>query len=264
MIRIRQFIVGLIIVVAFSACTQRMICPAYQSAFIHDKATLDRKFSYFGEDSMPKILEASKDKHLLIDPVTYRKRMRSLQTVEMKDIYPQEPDSLAFNDELMLADRETKSGDLYDSAALVAERPSESGSGAVASASDSIYVISIKKEKFNIDQELYLWYLKDYLVYPDVKLQMEQNAENNPNSGQQTGEKKGFFKRLFGKKNKSDSTNFDVETSATGLDGESTKKKKFSLFNKKDKKEKEPQDPDTEDDPANVPSNDEDDGEEDF
>ncbi len=262
MIRIRQVIVGVIIVVAFSACTQRMICPAYQSAFIHDKATLDRKFSYFGEDSMPKILEASKDKHLLIDPVTYRKRMRSLQTVEMKDIYPQVPDSLAFDDEFALAERETKSGDLYDSAALVADRPFEPD--ATVSESDSIYVISIKKEKFNIDQELYLWYLKDYLVYPDVKIQMEQNQENNQQAAGQKGEKKGFFKRLFGKKSKSDSTKFDVETSATGLEEGTTKKKKFSLFNKKDKKKKEPKQADMSDDPANTPSNEEDDGEEDF
>lgn len=267
MVRIRQIIVGLIVAVAFSACTQRMICPAYQSAFIHDKATLDRKFSYFGEDSMPKILEASKDKHLLIDPVTYRKRMRSLQTVEMKDIYPQEPDSLAFNDEFALAERETKSGDLYDSAALVADRPFEPDQETAAADSSGVYVISLKKEKFNIDQELYLWYLKDFLVYPDVKLQMEQEEKNNPNAGQQSGEKQGFFKRLFGgKKNKSDSSKFDVETSATGLDGETTKKKKFSLFNKKDKKKKEPKEADTvDDDPANVPSDeDEGDGEEDF
>jgi hypothetical protein len=263
MVRIRQYIVGIILVVAVSSCTQRMICPAYQSAFIHDKATLDRKFSYFGEDSMPKILEASKDRHLLIDPVTYRKRMRSLQTVEMKDIYPQKPDSLLFDDEFALAERETKSGDLYDSAALVAERPSEPG--ALASASDSgVYVISIKKEKFNIDQELYLWYLKDYLVYPDVKLQMEQDAENNKALQKESGEKKGFFKRLFGKKNKSDSTKFDIETSATGLDDGITKKKKFGLFKKKDKKKKEPKEKEMPDDPANTPSNDEDDGEEDF
>lgn len=206
---------------------------------------------------MPKILEASKDRHLLIDPVTYRKRMRSLQTVEMKDIYPQKPDSLIFDDEFALAEKETKSGDLYDSADLIKEMPPKP-------AGDSIYVISLKKEKFNIDQELYLWYLKDFLVYPDVKLQMEQNAENKPQSGQETGEKKGFFKRLFGKKNKSDSTKFDVETSATGLDDGTTKKKKFSLFKKKDKKNKEPKQPDTPVDPANTPSNDEDDGEEDF
>jgi hypothetical protein len=223
MIRTRQVIVGMILLIAASACTQRTICPAYQSAFIHDKQTLDRHFSYFGEDSMPKILQASKGKHLLIDPVTYRRKTRSLQTIVMKDIYPQEPDSLAFNDEFGLAERDPEQNTI--------------DSTAVASA-DSIYVISIKKEKFNIDQELYLWYLKDFIVYPDVKLQMDQNAENQSSGKNSNGKKKGFFKRLFGKKDKADKTNFDQETSATELDEGDEKKKGFGLFKKKDKKDK--------------------------
>ncbi len=248
MIRIRHVIVGLILLVAASACTERMICPAYQSAFIHDKSALNRHFSYFGEDSMPKILEASKDRHLLIDPVTFRKKNRSLRTVVMKDIYPQPPDSLLFNDEFSEAERDVTTTD----------------SSTVAS--DSVYVISIKKEKFNTDQELYLWYMRKYLVYPDVKLMQEQNAEANGEADTKT-EKKSFFKRLFGKKNKADSTNFDIETSATELNG-SEKKKGLGLFKKKDKKAKEPKAPkapkEAKPKPDDATPVEEDDGEEDF
>ncbi len=250
-----------------------MICPAYQSAFIHDQATLDRHFSYFGEDSMPKVLEASKDKHLLIDRVTYRKKMRSLQTVAMMDIYPQKPDSLSFDDDLLLAERDATSGDLYDSADLVKDHSIETE--AANYGADSIYVISLKKEKFNIDQELYLWYMRKFLVYPDVKLQQEENAEAKGASAPKK-KKEGFFKRLFGgKKNKSDSTSFDQETSATELDGEAPEEKKgfFSFLKKGDKppkekrqktkKEKKSKDePKEEEDPA--PVEEEDDGEEDF
>ncbi len=255
MIRIRHVIVGLIMAWVASACTQRMICPAYQSAFIHDKATLDRKFSYFGEDSLPKVLEASKSKHLLIDPVTYRRKLRNMRTVEMKDIYPVKPDSLEFNDEFALAERDFEDTPSIDSTA-------------VASISDSIYVISQKREKFNIDQELYLWYMRDQLVYPDVKLQMEQNASSKGNTAKQKGLKQGFFKRLFGKKNKGDSTNFDIETSATETgDGATKKKGFFSFLKKKDKKKKEPKPEKVK--PINPPKDpppveEEDDGEDDF
>jgi hypothetical protein len=250
MIRIRHVIVGLIIALGASACTQRMICPAYQSAFIHDKATLDRKFSYFGEDSLPKILEASKSKHLLIDPMTYRRKLRSLRTVAMMDIYPQKPDSLEFNDEFSLAERDIEENPTIDSTAA-------------ASISDSIYVISIKKEKFNIDQELYLWYMREQLVYPDVRLIVEQNKEEQKLEKKKA--KKGFFKRLFGKKNKSDSTNFDIETSATASDDTGKKKKKDKKKkNKKEKTSKLEQNEAVDPSKDPPPVEEEDDGEEDF
>ncbi|QSE97082.1 hypothetical protein [Fulvivirga lutea] len=262
----KQYIVGIIIfLVAASCSTERMICPAYQSAFIHDKATLEKKFSYFGEDSLPKILEASKDKHLLIDPVTYRKKLRSLQTVAMTDVYPQKPDSVEFDDdlssELMLAERDVKEGDLYNEEDLLKEMPEEGTSNEIAASQDSVYVISLKKEKFNIDQELYLWYLRKFLVYPDVKLQMESEMEASGQTAKE--EKQGFFKRLFGGKKK-DKNDLNEETSATELEEEDgKKKKKFSLFGKKNK-DKDSNETDEESTPEPVEEEDPTDGDEDF
>ncbi|MEM7110780.1 MAG: hypothetical protein AAF519_21295, partial [Bacteroidota bacterium] len=87
-------ILGVLCLLMVQACTERMICPAYQSAFIHDEEELRKRFSYFKEDSTPKILEASKNRYLLLEPVSYRRKLRSLQTVPMKDVYPVEEDSL--------------------------------------------------------------------------------------------------------------------------------------------------------------------------
>lgn len=234
-----RLIVGAIIIIFTQACSiEKKICPAYQSAFIHDQEALDRHFSYFKEDSTPKLASVDKNRFLIVESKPYRKKLRSLQTIPMRDVYPVEDDSLAFDDEIPLAEREYG----YDSTAVIKEEIDTT-----ATATDSIYMISKKKEDFNIDQELYLWYLRDFLVYPDVRLQLEQNAEATQQ--QEKAEKKGFFgffKNLFGgKKNKSDTTG--VETNATEVEGEPEKKDLFGgLFKKKDKQE-EPE----EDEPEN-------------
>lgn len=251
MIRIQTYLFALILFAVVAACnTQRQICPAYQSAFIHDSTTRAKMFSYFGEDSLPKVLEANKDRHLLIDPVTLRKKRRMMQTVAMVDVYPQEPDSAAFDDDLLLAERDAKMGDLYDSAALVREMDYAQNDTIRRENMDSVYMISLKKEKFNIDQELYLWYLKKYLVYPDVKLQMEEAAEPqkqgffkrlfNKNMTDENGEKVGFFRRLFPKKDKKKDKEEEAADDSEVTDDEEGegKKKGFSLFKKKKKKDK--------------------------
>ena len=263
------------------SCTERMICPAYQSAFIHDEEELRKRFSYFNEDSTPKILEASKNRYLMIEPVSYRRKLRSLQTIPMQDIYPQEDDSLLFDDEFALAEREAVTRDLYDSADLVKDHSIET------EPVDSTYVISLKKEKFNIDQELYLWYLRKYLVYPDARLQMEE-LEPAKKEAAEKKEKKGiigFFKNLFKKKDKEGElepgeedpkVQNGVETSATELEQSNDKKKSpFSFLKKgnkppkekKPKKEKKKKDKNKKEDPPPIEDpeeEEEDDGEDDF
>ncbi len=219
-----HFLPVVIALIFVQACTERMICPAYQSAFIHDKKALEKRFSYFGEDSMPKVLEASKDRFLIVEPVSYRQKLRSLQTVPMTDIYPEVEDSVAFEDEFYLAERDLAEVETADSTVTAPE--------------DSVYVISLKKEKFNVDQELYLWYLKDFLVYPDVRLMQENSLKASQSA--ESKEKKGFFKRLFGKKDRN-----QAETELDSLDDlsedpDEPKKEKKGFFNflkKKNKKE---------------------------
>lgn len=184
------------------ACTERTICPAYQSAFIHDEKALHAKFSYFKEDSTPKIRETDKSRFLVIEPVAYKKRLRELRTIPMIDIYPVPPDSAAFDQELMLAER-----DVIDSTKLT------------ASARDSIHPGLIGP--FNIDQQLYMYYLEDILLLPDARAQMDLKYDR--------------------KKNKKKKKKKDKEKA---VEEEKEKKGPFSIFKKKDKKsEEEAEDP---------------------
>jgi hypothetical protein len=162
-----------------SACTQRMICPAYQSSFIYDKESLRKKFSYFKEDSTPKILTASKSKYLIAVPESYRKKMRNMQTVEMKPVYPVIPDSLKLD---------------HEKEQLMAERDVIIDS--TAAPMDSVYAITKTKEKYNVDQDIYMWYFRETLVLPDVRAAMEQKKKTNDEKSAGTGKKKGLFSFL--------------------------------------------------------------------
>lgn len=221
MIRIAVLLVGTIILL--SSCTQRMICPAFQSAYIYDKEELRKKFSYFQEDSTPKILTASKTKYLIAVPESYRKKMRSLKTVEMKPVYPVIPDSLKLEEgaDLIMAER-----DVIDS---VAEQQG-------LDRTDSAYAITKTKEKYNVDQDNYMWYFRNQLVLPDVRAALEEKSGKNlgTNAGGGTKEKKGFFKNLFKKKDRTDSSAVD----APPLPSDSTVKEKRKKAPKKKKEKK--------------------------
>src|SRR6187551_3563967 len=109
------YVIVVFLSLVLSSCTQRLICPAYQSAYIYDKEALRKKFSYFNEDSTPKILTASRTKYLIAVPESYRKKYKTLKTVEMKPVYPVIPDSLKMDEgaDLLMAER-----DVIDSAAI--------------------------------------------------------------------------------------------------------------------------------------------------
>lgn len=179
-----------------SSCTQKLICPAYQSSFIYDKEALRKKFSYFKEDSTPKILTASKTKYLVAVPESYRKKMRGLKTVEMKPVYPVIPDSLKPDgEEKLLLER-----DVVDSTA--------------APVQDSVYAITKTKEKYNVDQDIYMWYFRDQLVLPDVAAAMDTQNKNKAEAAKTSAKKKkkGLFSFLkFGKKKKAASDSLALE-----------------------------------------------------
>lgn len=228
MSRIALLLVG--ILGLLSACTQRMTCPAFQSAYIYDKEALRKKFSYFKEDSTPKLLTASKNKYLIAVPESYRKKMRNLQTVEMKPIYPEIPDSLKLEEgaDLILAER-----DVIDSLAV------QQG----LDRTDSAYAITKAKEKYNVDQDNYMWYFRDVLVLPDVRAALEQKSGEKLGISavgpEKTEEKKGFFKNLFKKKEKNDSTSVDGPPLPSDNAEKKTRKVKKPKKEKVKKKEEE-------------------------
>lgn len=222
MSRIALLLVGLILLLG--ACTQRMTCPAFQSAYIYDKEALRKKFSYFQEDSTPKMLTASKTKYLIAVPESYRKKMRSLKTIEMKPVYPEIPDSLKIDKgaDLILAER-----DVIDSAAV------QQG----LDRTDTAYAITKAKEKYNVDQDNYMWYFRDQLVLPDVRAALEQKSGKDlGTAGTGKSEKKGFFKNLFKRKNKNDSS--AVNSPPTPSDSAQVNKKQKKTKTPKTKKVK--------------------------
>lgn len=268
---------ALIVVIVFCAflvsCTEKVICPAYQSAYIYDKEELRKKFSYFKDDSTPKIYAANKNRYLIIEPKSYKKKVRSLQTVAMRPVQPVVPDSL--KDDGMNADMKADSvqRNVFDSTAVIRID---------TLASDSVYVISKDREVrvlkynpvqrkyfvdtigFNTEQDNYMYYLKDILVLPDVKLMKQKEETAKKEAAKEKKEKKGFFKNLFKKKDKSkldqDSTqNVNAEEEdygyddfegkprdTTNVDGAqlakpAPRKKGIFSFLKKDKKKPEPQ-----------------------
>lgn len=204
------------------ACTQRLVCPAYQSSFIYDKEAVRQKFSYFKPDSTPKIYTASKNKYLVAVPESYRKKYRKMQTVEMTSVYPVLSDSLKDQEDFQLAE-----SDAPDSLAAI---------GAKVEPGDSAYAITKTKEKYNMDQDLYMWYFREMLVLPDVRAAMEKKTEekNGPAAGKKEKKGiKGFFQNLFKKKPKNDSTALAPPDTVTDVNAPEQPKKKGGLFKKK-------------------------------
>ncbi|MEX2234948.1 MAG: hypothetical protein WD824_22490 [Cyclobacteriaceae bacterium] len=225
------------------SCTQRSICPAFQSAYIHDKDALRKKFSYFLEDSTPKMLTASKNKYLIAEPTSYRKKVRSLQTVAMKPVPVHVPDSILYGDSVSMEELDRAARSVIDST-YIEDVPAQQ----LPPVEDSVYVISkdrelrllkyngadslvydpvsekyvaqkpeyyVKDVGLNIEQDNYMWYLRDHLVLPDVRLaKIQQGNAKEKSAKEQRAKKKkekkglkGFFKNLFKKKPKaSDST----------------------------------------------------------
>jgi hypothetical protein len=261
-------IVGLVL---FAACsTQKKICPAYQSAFIFDQEAVRKKFSTFADDSTPKVYTASRNKFLIIPEESYRKKLKSLQTIEMKPVYTVLPDTSK-------SKKGRGEGDFYKAPDNIEELlrtqtrdlepppdiPKEIDSVEVKTDSvevDSSYQISKDREvrfyryhwdtlrrrtenlrgkrgeelsalykryqqsndsakyrvdniRYSADQELYMWYLRDVLVLPDVRAAIEdekraKDTTRRVKNKQDTVKKVGFFKGLKGlfKKSPKDST----------------------------------------------------------
>ena len=121
---VRAYLVVVASIWLLSACTQKVVCPAYQSAFIYDKAELQKKYSYFNEDGEPKVFaSASKNKYLVAEPTTYKKKNRSLQTVVMKPVNPVVPDSLLMDDLALASDLDRAARSVIDSIYIVDVEP---------------------------------------------------------------------------------------------------------------------------------------------
>jgi hypothetical protein len=236
----RAFCITIGFCLLLASCTQRMICPAYQSAFIYDKDELRKKFSYFENDSSPKVYSASKTKFLIAEPTTYRKKVRTMSTVPARKVFVHVPDSISGKgdqDSVITADLDRAARSVIDSTVFVEEPRADS----LAQEDDSTYVITKDREVrvlrynmpdslefdtlnnrfiaqkpqyyvdevgFNTEQDNYMWYLRHSLVLPDVRLAKLQSEDGGKSSEKKkSGKKKGLFgflKNIFKKESAPD------------------------------------------------------------
>lgn len=194
------------------SCAPPYVCPAYQSAFIHDKTALQKHFSYFVNDSTPKMYEVRKTRYLIAEPVSYRKRNREMKTVKMEKIYPVLPDPSVLDS----LGKPTDSLAVVRADSIAAAMQKESG----LVPKSLNFKITKTKEKYNEDQEYYMWFLRKSLVLPDIRYHLlkqqegreaEAAAARAAQAAQGETGKKGigkllqkigdFFRRLFGRKN---------------------------------------------------------------
>ncbi|HNR74562.1 MAG TPA: hypothetical protein PKM03_10060, partial [Cyclobacteriaceae bacterium] len=268
---IRALLLGVLVLLVMGSCTQRLICPAYQSSFIYDKPTAKEKFVYYNESTtqprevlasansktitlpprdstwkksdalpgpaLPHVRRVKKDRYLLLPEKTYKQALKALRTVEMKPVYPKkETDSLDIAAELDSAARSISDTTLIGSST----KPKQTA--------DSVYAITKTKEKYNLDQDAYLWYFRDVLVLPDVRAAMMEEGKVQAAKKKSTKKSKtGFFpkiKNIFKKKDKqkqADSTMLTTEQPVLDSTQTASKpKKKFlgGLFGKKTKADK--------------------------
>jgi hypothetical protein len=242
---IRAIVVVFTLIASLAACTQRAVCPAYQSAFIYDKDQLRKKFSYFQNDTVPKVFTASKNKYLIAEAMPYRKKVRSLQTVVAKPVMVNVPDSISGkpkSDSVITADLDRAARSVIDSTLYIDDNIPDS---VVTQEDDSTYVISKDREvrllkyntpdtiqfdsiankyvvqkpkyyveqiRFHSEQDSYMWYLRHSLVLPDVRLAKLQSEKGGKGEAPDKKSKKG--KRSlnpFRKKQKTDIDSAELE-----------------------------------------------------
>ena len=72
----------------FSACSQKMICPAYHSYFILDVDETKKTFSLFGSDALPrKNWEVDKEKYGIAMDIPEQKKLKEMRIISMNSIY---------------------------------------------------------------------------------------------------------------------------------------------------------------------------------
>lgn len=246
----RPFLVFISLLCLLGSCAyQPTICPAYQSAYIHDKDALRKKFSYFVNDSSPKVYAANKSKFLIIEPTTYKKKVRSLQTIEKKSVPVLLPDSLkdgfVADEEFSMAERNVDDGTAVLRIDTLEEVDKKSEEYVITTDRElRVLKYDAKKKSYwvdtlgyNSEQDNYMWYLRHVLVLPDAKLAaMEsKNLPATEKSKQKSASSKGgIFKRASKKEKAVPSDGFTGTTSATILADDSKPKRE----KRKKKKEK--------------------------
>lgn len=187
------------------ACNDKVVCPAFESYYMHDLEGREQFFSYFGEDSLPKadLATARRNKNGLGHKsrlFAYRTKEATLRTIPMEDVMPAEEDELdadsltpvdqQYIDELQADSTLVASADTVPT---LRERPTGPGG---------------RPQRINTDQHYYNRRFGELLLNPIPppvpmrKLPKEERQEaKKANKDRKKKDKgPGLFSKLFGKK----------------------------------------------------------------
>lgn len=170
-----------------TSCKDRVICPAYQSVYVHDPQIQERLFYPFDKDTLPVdySVDVDKNRYGIMELEPYKKKVRSLQTVEMEYVYP-EPDS-ARTEILAYHELDSLQRDSIE-AGITARK----------------YANAFR---YNRDMKIYMERVGQYQLAPPSEEDpddLDEFADEMREEPAEEPEKKkeGFFKRLFGGKKK--------------------------------------------------------------
>lgn len=105
----------------FSACTQKMICPAYHSYFILDVDETKKTFTLFGDDSLPrKNWDVDKEKYGIAKDIPDQMKLKEMRIISMNSIYKKLEDPFE-NYQHQIAEYDYDSMIFIDSAAIMAQ-----------------------------------------------------------------------------------------------------------------------------------------------
>ncbi|WKV12007.1 hypothetical protein [Marivirga harenae] len=197
----------IVILLFFTACKDKMVCAAFQSSYILDEEQQKKRFSLFEGDSLVLTASASTSNYKTnIYGISEKKygywREQSLLKVKQKDVYSEEVDSI-------LNVRENGVPEMAEGGDINVKSPftPELDSAQMAQGADAWD--NTKRFKYNVDFVNYMLLvgndvLKEQAAQRDSTKARAERKETEQVSDSTSNEKKGFFKSLFGGKNRNE------------------------------------------------------------
>lgn len=176
----------------FSACSPKVVCPAYHSYFILDVDETKKTFSLFGADSLPKKnWDIEKEKYGIAKNIPYKEKVDEMRIISTNSIYKKIEDPMD-----LFKKAYPKSDSLYSIDSI------------------SIIVRNQPNNDFqNIDQMIYLHHFGKYMPKKDEnRYRLEDDLKEEPLIVDEEQEDSEAPKKKFGlfrkknKKSKADQT----------------------------------------------------------
>ncbi|MFC2125029.1 hypothetical protein ACFLU5_09480 [Bacteroidota bacterium] len=96
MMSARPYIWIVLVSILITSCFHKSTCPAYYSKYILDQQEIQKRFSLFAVDSLPKdgIGYVKKSKFGIIEEKPYRQKYNEIKDIPMVTVYPEIVDSI--------------------------------------------------------------------------------------------------------------------------------------------------------------------------